>query len=141
MYFCSSPCDIHGPGPANSRHDTSTTARTSEAPGEPDGPVSLAVSGLLVEGRISTLASPLAGGLDVRRPAHQVRTLSRVDSSGMGAFSGPASALTSLLSPRAYRSSEAPAETTISLASYGAAASRLIASTNGGCVSWASSMT
>ena len=52
-----------------------------------------------------------------------------------------ASALTSLPSPRAYRSSDAPAETTISLASVGAPASRLIASTNGGCVSWASSMT
>src|SRR3712207_8781353 len=45
-----------------------------------------------------------------------VRMLSRVGSSGKGAFSGPASALTSLPSPRAYRSSEAPAETTISLA-------------------------
>src|SRR5215208_3545013 len=141
MNSCSSPCDIHGPGPANSRHDTSTTARTSEAPGDPDGPVSLAVSGLFVEGRISTLAPPVAGGLDARRPAHQVRMLSRVDSSGNGAFSGPASDLTSLPSPRAYRSSDAPAETTISLASGGIPASRLIASTKGGCASWASSMT
>src|SRR5215212_10183752 len=114
MNSCSSPCDIHGPGPANSRHDTSTTARTSKAPGDPDGPVSPAVSGLLVEGRISTLAPPVEGGLDARRPAHQVRILSRVDSSGKGAFSGPASALTSLPSPSAYGSSEAPAETTIS---------------------------
>jgi hypothetical protein len=67
--------------------------------------------------------------------------LSRAGSSGKGAFSDPASALTSLLSPRAYRSSDAPAEMTISLASYGAPASRLIASTKGGCVSWASSIT
>ena len=113
----------------------STTARTSEAPGDPDDPVSPAVSGLLVEGRISTLAPPVEGGLDDRRPAHQVRTLSRVGSSEKEAFSGPASALTSLPSPRAYRSSEAPAETTISLASGAAPASRLIASTKGGCVS------
>src|SRR5215204_3552613 len=108
MTSCSSPCDIHGPGPANSWHDTSTTALISEAPGDPDGPVSLAVSGLFVEGRISTLAPPVAGGLDTRRPAHQVRMLSRVDSSGKGAFSGPAAALTSLPSPRAYSSSDAP---------------------------------
>src|SRR5215212_2865346 len=99
--FCSSPGDIHGPGPANSWHDTSTTARNSETPGVPDAPVSPAVSALLVEGRISTLASLVAGGLQARRPAHQVRTLSRDDSFGKGALSGPASALTSRPSPRA----------------------------------------
>src|SRR5829696_4963754 len=101
MNSCSSSCDIHGPGPANSWHDTRTMARTSEAPGDPDALVSPAVSGLLVEGRISTLAPPAAGGLDARRPAHQVRMLSRVGSSGKGVFSGPASALTSRFSPRA----------------------------------------